>query len=460
MQKKKTVNTSANSKRTISVTENSSPDQILYSSWLFLTSFQFFFMLKNYFKLDNWSLEKLEKALLQKETNQWLQNSLIQIISPLLDGTQSVDQDNYEDCLFYLFPEFGPSVENLTIVQKIRLLKRIEDANLENEHSLVWRNEADEKSLRFSALGKDNQGWSYWHFGNRLYREAPISFGKRIAKTLNENHLTFELICSTKQEWEKLLQNVTQKDLFKSKSTSAIITEIAEDTLAKIKAQETSQARREARSIKEKKYELAPKKKSRRLEAKMEEKNKRLKIQKEQEFDEKSNQEAKKKALLVAKENFKKDTKQKKAEEQLYLVADKQLRNDAYSYVKNHWDRLNDTKSTEEIRRLKHTHAQENSVEEKIVKMRGWLGFLRKYENVSIFLVKSDGQLNFQGDNEVLKHSLFKMILRTFFLHQQEDLGVLKNLLFNRYSSLKKFSEDLNQLKGDTSLLLSVWQNN
>ncbi|KAG1440245.1 hypothetical protein G6F56_012002 [Rhizopus delemar] len=206
------------------VNEESSPDKILCSSWLFLTSFQFFSLFKTYFKLDNLTIEELEEALLQPEPNDRLKTVLILIISPLLSNVKKhlINTENYETYLFSLFPEFGTCFATLSIIDKIKLFKKIEEANMENvnEQFLTWRNnEVDEKSLRLSSLGKDSEGWSYWNFGNRLYRETPISIGKRATKTIQENQFTFELVCSTVEEWEKLLEDLQQKKIFRSKET-------------------------------------------------------------------------------------------------------------------------------------------------------------------------------------------------------------------------------------------------
>lgn len=98
------------------------------------------------------TIEELEEALLQPEPNDRLKTVLILIISPLLSNVKKhlINTENYETYLFSLFPEFGTCFATLSIIDKIKLFKKIEEANMENvnEQFLTWRNnEVDEKSL-------------------------------------------------------------------------------------------------------------------------------------------------------------------------------------------------------------------------------------------------------------------------------------------------------------------------
>ncbi|CAO3703231.1 unnamed protein product [Rhizopus stolonifer] len=422
------------------VNEESSPDKILCSSWLFLTSFQFFSLFKTYFKLDNLTIEELEEALLQSEPNDWLKTVLILIISPLLSNIKKnlINTENYESYLFSLFPEFGTCFATLSILDKIKLFKKIEEANMENlnEQFLTWRNnEADEKSLRLSSLGKDSEGWSYWNFGNRLYRETPISIGKRAVKAIQENQFTFELVCSTLEEWEKLLEDLQQKKIFRSKEIVCTISKIGEDVITKIKAKQISQAKREARLLKEKEYESIPKKRSRRLEVKFEQENKRQKLQE--------------------KEMKNKEIKQMR--DKMYKTTDLQLRNEIYNYVKKQWSNADDGPEEKELRQLKLAFSENATQDDKVIKMRGWLRLLRQNESTPITMVQENDRWVFGGDDKALKHNLFKIILRTYFVHQKTKMDVYKKLLFNGYSSWEEFSNDFNQLPNNTSFLQSVW---
>lgn len=161
---KKTSRTAT--KPIISVTEKSSPglypflipsvgkknsfsfpfvDKILQSSWLFLTTFQFFSIFQNYFELPTLDIEELEQALIQPDTSALLETVIVRILAPLL-SRRSVNRENYEKHLQDLFPDVAP-FHTLSIVDKIKLLKRIEEANLETEDFLSWKNEVNVDEL-------------------------------------------------------------------------------------------------------------------------------------------------------------------------------------------------------------------------------------------------------------------------------------------------------------------------
>ncbi|RCH89337.1 cat eye syndrome chromosome region, candidate 2 [Rhizopus azygosporus] len=259
-------------KLTISVTEDSSPEQILRSSWLFLSTFQFFFLFQDYFELSSLNIEQLENAMMQQDSNEFLKQFMCHVLTPLLNSHQrrAINPDNYEQYLFTLFPEFGPKFQKLHIVDRIQLLKRIEEAHLENssEDFLAWKNSMDVNELRVAPLGKDDAGWSYWYFGNaRLYREIPVSNGKKGLKEITDNQFTFELVCSNLEDWERIVESFRTTKR-KTRELSEKIIELGEEVIAKIKSREAAKLKQEARLKRAKELEQIPKKRSRRLEAK------------------------------------------------------------------------------------------------------------------------------------------------------------------------------------------------
>ncbi|KAG1425078.1 hypothetical protein G6F58_002081 [Rhizopus delemar] len=321
---KKTSRTAT--KPIISVTEKSSPDKILQSSWLFLTTFQFFSIFQNYFELPTLDIEELEQALIQPDTSALLETVIVRILAPLL-SRRSVNRENYEKHLQDLFPDVAP-FHTLSIVDKIKLLKRIEEANLETEDFLSWKNEVNVDELRLSPLGKDIEGWSYWYFGgNRLYRETPIPNGKKGMQTLKNNQFTFELVCSSLEEWEKIMNRFQPSKKIAPRELSEKIIEIAEKIIGRIKAKEIAKVKQEAKLKRAKELESIPKKRSRRLEVKFEEEAKRQKV------EEIANQQA----ILeeIERKNQEKEVKKLKEEEKQKLkTEDARLRIQVSDYVK------------------------------------------------------------------------------------------------------------------------------
>ncbi|KAG1552253.1 hypothetical protein G6F51_001342 [Rhizopus arrhizus] len=411
----------------ISVTEKSSPDKILQSSWLFLTTFQFFSIFQNYFELPTLDIEELEQALIQPDTSALLETVIVRILAPLL-SRRSVNRENYEKRLQDLFPDVAP-FHTLSVVDKIKLLKRIEEANLETEDFLSWKNEVNVDELRLSPLGKDNEGWSYWYFGgNRLYRETPIPSGKKGMQTLKNNQFTFELVCSSLEEWEKIMNRFQPSKKIAPRELSEKIIEIAEKIIGRIKAKEIAKVKQEAKLKRAKELELIPKKRSRRLEVKFEEEAKRQKI------EEIANQQA----ILEEIERRKQEQeikKLKEEEKQKLKTEDARLRIQVSDYVKKKLSEASEEEERVELKQLKNQLHKDASEIDKITKMKGWLRLLR--EEILVDLVdQKDGHILFDGDDKALDHNLFKMILRTFLVFDDEEEQELKEiyrkLLLNR----------------------------
>ncbi|KAG1447089.1 hypothetical protein G6F56_009369 [Rhizopus delemar] len=141
----------------------------------------------------------------------------------------------------------------------------------------------------------------------------------------------------------------------------------------------------------------------------------------------------------------------------MYKTTDLQLRNEIYNYVKKQWNNADDGPEEEELRQLKLSLSDDATQDDKVIKMRGWLRLLRQNEGIPITLVQENDCWVFGGDDKALKHNLFKIVLRTYFVHEEANMDVYKKLLFNGYSSWEEFSNDFNQLPNNISFLLSVW---
>ncbi|ORE02591.1 hypothetical protein BCV72DRAFT_265106 [Rhizopus microsporus var. microsporus] len=439
----KTNRSSSKDKLTISVTENSSPEQILRSSWLFLSTFQFFFLFQDYFELSSLNIEQLENAMMQQESNEFLKQFMCHVLTPLLSSNQrrAINPDNYEQYLFTLFPEFGPKFQKLHVVDRIQLLKRIEEAHLENnsEDFLAWKNSMDVNELRVAPLGKDDAGWNYWYFGDtRLYREIPVSNGKKGLKEITNNQFTFELVCSNLEDWERIVESFRTAKR-KARELSEKIIELGEEMIARIKSREAAKLKQEARLKRAKELEQIPKKRSRRLEAKYEEEAKRQKVE----------EIASQQAILEEIERQKRvrEAKQQREEEQRqYRTEDARLKMDVSNYIKQKMNEAEEDDERLEYKQLKNQLHKDASRQEKLKKMRGWLKLLKEDEEISISLkVDKEKQITFEGDNKDQADESFT--------------EVYKKLLLNKYRSLKDFCADMNELEDhDTSFLVSAWK--
>lgn len=162
---------------------------ILHASWEFISAFQFFNTFKAYFHLSkNLSIEQLENALLAKkddlqqqqqqqddevqddasmhlkressvlsqQSNQsgtpqpmrnYLANFIVHILSPLLTQRQKgvINNDNYEDYIAQVFPEYT-NFSEMSILDKIKVLKSIELAHVEIAHPDLLALQSDKSS--------------------------------------------------------------------------------------------------------------------------------------------------------------------------------------------------------------------------------------------------------------------------------------------------------------------------
>lgn len=134
--------------------ENFLTEEIFSSSWRFINTVQFFDRFREYFELPKLSIEKLEQGLLldkwdssqteressvssstsqpEQALDNYLVQFLIQIIAPLLNQRLTLNVNNLDRHLSRLFPQYSTPFASLSILDKISLLKDIQDLHLRN----------------------------------------------------------------------------------------------------------------------------------------------------------------------------------------------------------------------------------------------------------------------------------------------------------------------------------------
>ncbi|KAI7897782.1 uncharacterized protein BX663DRAFT_490608 [Cokeromyces recurvatus] len=477
-QQSRTSSTLANTKPVITVTENNStPEEILHASWKFITAFQFFYLFRSYFKIPtSFTIERLEQLLLSQldledDTSSIITNSSTQsqkrglqytiadfmacILNPLT--RQQVNNENYEDHVLKLFPEYSDRFSKLPIMDKINLLKTIEHSHLNagEESFMAYRNETTPESIRMNPLGKDHEGWTYWYFGGtRLYREiSPRILSKKSYQELP--NFTFELVCSSIEEWHKIV-----KDFQARTSNRDLVTHICKiglEVIDKLEAREAARLRNEAKLKKIKELELLPRKRSRRLEVKSEENAKRQRLLEIERQRIELEEIERKKQLMEAKlqaEQEKRDLK----------VGEARLKNEVYHYLSR---LISEAVDREEARRLKELRNQTNkntTDKEKLIKMQGWIRLLDEKVTVDY----NEEKLRFVNERlnedrhyelnkiiKVLESVLFKNTLRVYLITLMSQIEpkrdiykkldhIYKSLLLNRYNNMDLFCTDLN----------------
>lgn len=139
----------------------------LHASWEFLSVYQFFRKFSSFFCLPSYfSIDKLEQALLQEPdeeldrssressvsstasqlpNSRFLSTFIILAVKPLLTQRQKykINAENYEDYLAKVYTKSRAPFSELTLMEKVKLLKALEDMYMEtdNESFLSFKNE-------------------------------------------------------------------------------------------------------------------------------------------------------------------------------------------------------------------------------------------------------------------------------------------------------------------------------
>ncbi|KAL9548582.1 hypothetical protein MBANPS3_005616 [Mucor bainieri] len=497
----------------VHVNETSAPEDILHASWEFISAFQFFNTFKAYFHLPkNLSISKLEQAMLagkddmqqqqqQQQQQQlddedesvmhlkressvlsqqssassssssaatprpvryYLANFMVHIMSPLLTQRQKtlINTDNYEQFIADVFPDFTNFAE-MSVLDKIKVLKSIEMAHVEigDPELASLQNGQSGEELRFAPLGNDYEGWVYWYFGgDRLYREIPLPIGRKTVTLSDTLEFTFELVCSTIQEWKDVIDKFKPTKRTSNKELASAITALGKEVVAKLEAREEYRLKNEAKIKRARELELMPKKRSRRLEVKFDEQAKRQKLldeAKEQaELEEKERQRKAKEAKLAAD----RDRKELQAEEA-------KIRKDMFTVINDFVTQGQETEA--DMKPLKTPITSKTPEDERVQKMRGWIKLLRGA--VSVALVgdepeqqqqqQQQQQIQFIGpgvNTALLESVVFKNTMRIYLatlllfklnpitLAYENTEEVHKKLMLNRYGSVDAFCQELN----------------
>ncbi|KAI9486265.1 MAG: hypothetical protein EXX96DRAFT_476219 [Benjaminiella poitrasii] len=373
-------------KPVIKVTETeSSPEEIVHSSWKFITAFQFFHVFRHYFQIPaSFNIDKLEHALCQRPSFAFA-DFMAHIINTLI--RQPVTNENYEDRLLTLFPDYQDRFSDLSLMDKIDVLKAIEYAHLEEENFMTFRNEITPESIRMDPLGIDYEGWSYWYFGDtRLYREIPLSNKKGSLPDF-----TFELVCSTVEDWHEIVKRFQPKNRTSNRELADHICEIGLEVIGKLEAREATRLKNEAKLKRAKELELIPRKRSRRLETRFEEEAKRQKLL------EIERQQAELEAI-ERKQRLKEERLRAEQEKRKLKVEEARLKNEAHAYLSSLISASMDKESILKLRELRNQiHKKASIDEDQVVKMRRWIPLLSK----KIFIEFKEGKIRFTSEENL-----------------------------------------------------------
>ncbi|KAL7316978.1 hypothetical protein PS15m_003389 [Mucor circinelloides] len=477
----------------IHVDETSSPEAILHASWEFISAFQFFNTFKSYFHLPKrLSIEKLELAmlagkddeqqqqLLQEDeaedehavhlkressvlsqqsnasattpqpTRNYLADFMIHILLPLLTQRQKtlINADNYEQFIADVFPDFTHFAD-MNVLDKIKVLKSIEMAHVEiSDPDLVsLQNFESCQELRFAPLGTDYEGWVYWYFGDyRLYREIPLPMGKKAATISDTSEFTFELMCSTINEWKDTIEKFKPTKRTASRQLASAITALGKEIIAKLEAREEQRLRHEAKMKRARELELIPKKRSRRLEVKSDEQAKRQKILDEAREKEELEEQQRKKLAKEAKLAADRDRQEMQAEET-------KLRKELFGIITDFILQGQETEA--DMKPLKAPINSKTSEKERVDKMKGWIKLLGGTISIER-LEKNEIQFVGPDADTALESVLFKNTMRIYLatlllfklnpitLAYENTEEVHRKLVLNRYDDMDSFTQELN----------------
>ncbi|KAI8992405.1 hypothetical protein BDB01DRAFT_778365 [Pilobolus umbonatus] len=483
-------------KPAINVSLDSTPLDILHSSWKFINAFYTYSKFQSYFQLTDWGIDRLERALTQTHesstkstgdgSKQDLSHFIIQVVSPLLEPHErnQIQAQNYEHYLFQLFPGYGDSMDSLSISDKISLLKDIADVNIERMSSYFSKVKHIHKAnnWRVQPLGSDYDGWVYWYFGDtRLYREIPLSTIKKEQDIMSMDDFTFQLVCSTIEEWSDLI-NKFQHAKGNQKELGRNLVEIGSSVILKLRAEETSRLKYEAKIRRMKELELLPKKKSRRLEIKFDEQARRKEMEK-----------AKHQEMEKAKYQEMEEARHKEMEQVQRQIMELEVDSQQHSKYKNrreedldrvkermqqgvddYFDKKMDSDPDVDCLHLQWLQvipSMSSPPAEIVKKLQEWISLVG---NVNV--IQKDSQLLFNINEEGFNHILFKNTIRVYlelcmhifisqFVYNQLS-DIHERWIVGSYDNIETFCSDLMALVRDNyhehkdilSLLLSIFQ--
>ncbi|KAI8086568.1 uncharacterized protein BX664DRAFT_336165 [Halteromyces radiatus] len=441
----------------INVTDASTPEEILHSSWKFLYIYQFLTQFQHQLGLPSISIDHMESLLLfrpdpstddmaeqnlsvddnqnsfndsnevlsressvlgsssvisdQFNNSTKLQHTLAKLLVLILaslsdDKKNKITENNYPQYIYkYLYHHsldervqdilgrYTDSIDfvRLSIVDKIYVLKDLVDSIFETGTALIWKNELASEDMRAFPMGKDSDGWSYWIFGgSRLYREIQLSPRKK------ETDYTFQLIAKTEEEWR------TWMNKFSLDSPKALERHLAENLqehgsviIQKIESRRAAKLREEAKLEKARKLDLLPRKRSRRIEVKSEEDDRRRQLEEMEraqlEFEE-AEREREQRELeeQLEKEKQEMQIEEARLKEEVYQLLDamvtqeyhkKQLVSQTDTTNKNG---VEDDDKITKLKQLRTKLKKSATLEETVEKLKGWNSLLEEGYKIAI----------------------------------------------------------------------------
>ncbi|KAI8074029.1 hypothetical protein BC940DRAFT_343578 [Gongronella butleri] len=289
----------------IAITDASPPRDIVNASWRFLYIYQFLAQFHKFLNLPAIKLDTLESLLAADQPAEQLDDESrydkkwARVLVPLLacvnaDDRGHVTEVNFGKKLYSFF--FNHSLDTivqgvltktadaevidmntLTVIERLYVLQDLVDHIFETGHGLVWRNEIQPEDMRCYPLGKDTDGWTYWLISDiRLYREIPGAAKK------SDDDYTFELVAKDTNQWQEYMKKWSVKSKRPAERHLAEqLQEIGAIVVEKLEQRRLWKLKEEAKLERQRQYELIPKKRSRRIETKVEE-DERLREKEEQ----------------------------------------------------------------------------------------------------------------------------------------------------------------------------------
>lgn len=209
--------------------------------------------------------------------------------------------------------------------------------------------------------------------------------GKRGQNKMNTDY-TFQLVCSTEEEWHDLIKTFQPSNRTSNKELSGKLIEIALNVISKLEYRKVAQARHEAKLKRTKELELIPKKRSRRLEVKQDEEAKRQKIleiaRQQEELQE-----------YERREKLKREKQLAEQEQQELLGEEARLRNNVHDCIAQ---MISSGSVPEDLAREVETQLSKRATEqERLNRMQAWI----RLSNLDVKLDKNSQDIKFEGND-------------------------------------------------------------